>query len=266
MLCGGLGTRLRPVVTGVPKPLAPIAGRCFLEWLLQHLSSQGLRRFILCSGYLAENIDALEPTLSRWGEVVLSPESEPLGTGGALRNAMRHARSGPFFVLNGDSFANVDMVAMLAFHQAARAQISLAVVPAEAGQEGGALTLSRKAEIQSFEEKGRLTANVHLSAGIYLMDSVVLSDWPGAGALSLERDVFPQSVGKGIFGFVHSGALVDIGTPDRYRRAEDDLRKAGLSGLQTPPRAQADRAPDRTSEERSPTHRSRDQERSADDG
>lgn len=228
MLCGGLGTRLRPVLPDLPKPLAPVAGRPFLELLLAHLSRKGLARFVLCSGHGAASIEAARDSLSRWGEVVLSPEPEPLGTGGALRFALKQLHSAPFFVFNGDSFADVDLEQMLVFHRESAARVTLAVVESHEGPEGGALTLSRNGEVLSFQEKGQLGSDVYLSAGVYLMSPEVLLAWEDRTCFSLELDVFPRQIGKRIFGFEHRGALVDIGTPERYEEAGAQLISAGL--------------------------------------
>ena len=230
MLCGGSGTRLRAVVSDRPKPLAAIDGRSFLERLLEHLASRGLRRFVLCTGYRAADIAAERASFARFGEVVLSEEAEPLGTAGAIANARGSIRSRDYFVFNGDSFADVDLAAMHRFHVARSAATTLAVVPARRGEEGGALRLAENGRIVAFAEKAALTEGAYLNAGVYLMSDRSLADVARGRACSLEREIFPGQVGGGLFGFVHDGPLVDIGTPERYAGAAAALAAAGLGG------------------------------------
>ena len=165
VLCGGLGTRLRPAVGTLPKPIAPIAGRPFLDLLLGYGAAQGLRRFVLCAGYGAEEIAGLARGLGRHGEIVISAENRPLGTAGALRAGLAHGRSDTSVAMNGDSFAAVDLAALIAFHRERAARFTLAVVSAEQGEEGGAIRLDRDGAVRSFEEKRRLTSGDFLNAG-----------------------------------------------------------------------------------------------------
>jgi len=237
VLCGGSGTRLRPVVSDRPKPLASIDGRSFLDRLLEHLSARGLRRFVLCTGHRAADIAAERTALGRHGEVVLSEESEPLGTAGAIVNARDRIRGDAFFVFNGDSFADVDLAGMHRFHRERCATTTLAVVPARRGEEGGVLRLDGERRIVSFAEKAELVESAYLNAGVYLMTFGSLAGVVPGRACSLEREIFPAQIGAGLHGFVHDGALVDIGTPERYARAGIALREAGMgsSPARTPP-------------------------------
>ena len=228
VLCGGEGTRLRPVVDDRPKPLADVAGRMFLDRLLEHLAAAGLRRFVLCTGYRRADVGTVRATLERWGEIVLSEEAQPLGTAGAIVNALAHRRSRDFFVFNGDSFVNVDLGAMRALHAERRATATIAVVPAARGEEGGAIRLGERGRVERFEEKARLGAGTFLNAGAYLMDERLLAGVEAGQPCSIERDVFPAHVGRGLHAFVHEGPLVDIGTPERYARAGRELSAAGL--------------------------------------
>ena len=166
--------------------------------------------------------------LARHGEVVLSEESEPLGTAGALVNARVRIRSREFFVFNGDSFADVDLLAMHRFHLERSATTTLAVVPARRGEEGGVLRLDADRRIVSFAEKAELAESAYLNAGVYLMTPGSLAGAVPGRACSLEREIFPAQIGAGLHGFVHDGALVDIGTPERYARAGVALREAGM--------------------------------------
>lgn len=218
ILCGGLGTRLRPVLGDLPKALAPVEGRPFLERLLERLAAEGLERFVLCTGWRSDAIDAALPGLARYGEVVTSREERPLGTGGALRNARGLVRSDPLFVLNGDSFSNVGLAGMLREHRARGATVSIAVVPAH-GHEGGIVRLGEGGRILSFAERAEPGQQSFCSAGVYLLSRALLFEASLSEAFSLERDLFPRLVGRGAYGHVHPGSFLDIGTPGRYRAA-----------------------------------------------
>lgn len=233
VLCGGLGTRLRPLVSGRPKPLADVGGRPFLTILLGSLTRQGVRRFVLCAGFLADAIEALRSQLGDGGEVEISREPSPLGTGGAVFHAMERVRSDPFLVLNGDSICRVDLAAMLHFHRAQRARLTIAVCPApDVGGVGGRLDYGRVRlgpddSIASFDEKAS-DARGLVNAGVYLIDPVFFERRAPRGAFSLERDLFPSCGPGEAFGFRLADSVIDIGTPERYLEAEHALRGLGL--------------------------------------
>src|SRR5437773_9112157 len=128
LLVGGLGSRLRPVAGDVPKPMAPVAGRPFLEYVLLYLHRAGVRRAVLCVGHRAESIRAHFGSGGAFGiDVEYSVERDLLGTGGALRLGARAAGAPAFLALNGDSFAEVDLPAMVAFHRERRARVTMAL-------------------------------------------------------------------------------------------------------------------------------------------
>lgn len=233
ILCGGLGTRLRPVVSDRPKCLAPVGGRPFLEVLLDHLHSQGLRHFVLCAGYGAEAVASAGAALSRFGEIRLSREECALGTAGALRLALAQAETDPVLAMNGDSLAVLDLAAMLAFHHARSARATIALVPAPghgSGRDAGAVELDANRRILSFREKPDAGRGGYLNAGVYLLAREVLQAVPPRRQVSLEREVFPQLLERGIFGFPCSG-FYDIGTPERYALAPQEL--ADLTGSES---------------------------------
>lgn len=226
ILCGGLGTRLREVVTDRPKGLAEVRGRPFLDLLIDRLARQGLRRFVLCTGYRGEQIAARYARRTD-AEFVVSLEEHPLGTAGAVRLALQHLRSDPFLVLNGDSFCEVDYEAFQGFHEGRGATLSIVVVPPGERDDVGTVALARDGAITSFREKAGRSERAAINGGIYLMCRSLVELLPAQTPLSLERDVFPQAVQRGgCYGFVAAGPVVDIGTPERYRAAQDLLRDA----------------------------------------
>jgi D-glycero-alpha-D-manno-heptose 1-phosphate guanylyltransferase len=225
ILCGGLGTRLRQAVADRPKGLAEVAGRPFLDILIDALLRQGLDRFVLCAGYGADQI-AARYAARRDAQFLISVEQKPLGTAGAVRHALPHVASDAFFVLNGDSWCEVDYGALHASHASRGARLSIVVVSHAGRDDAGTVALAEDGALLSFDEKaaaGERTRTVN--AGIYLMHRSVIAGVPPGVAASLERDVFPQALRNGgCYGFRVAGPLVDIGTPERYHAAQELLR------------------------------------------
>jgi mannose-1-phosphate guanylyltransferase len=233
LLCGGLGTRLR-TTAAAPKSLAPIAGRPFLEHLVAWLARQGTRRFVLCTGFGADAVAEFAPRLRAYGEIVLSREVEPLGTGGALSRALDHARSEHFLATNGDSLAPIDLRALIAFHTAEAADYTLAVAPPGRGEEAGSVQIDSAARIRAFHEKrGQAGASgAYRSAGVYAFQRAFFERAAPAGAFSLEHDFFTRASQHRAFAFVQPADFVDIGTPERYAGAERRLRELALLSLE----------------------------------
>jgi len=230
LLCGGLGTRLRAAVSG-PKSLVPVAGRPFLELLMRWFAGQGVRRFVLCTGFGADALEAHGERLRAHGEVVFSRESEPLGTGGALRRALEHGRSEHFIAANGDSLAPLDLRALIAFHSMRAADYTLAVAPPGRAEEVGSVEIDSAARIVAFREKPVSLSGARVpyrSAGVYVFSRRFLERVAPRGAFSLERDLFARAPEHRAFAFTTPVDFVDIGTPDRYASAERRLRELAL--------------------------------------
>ena len=228
ILCGGLGTRLRSELGDRPKILAEVAGRPFLEILLELLAGQGLGRFVLCVGYLADAVGAERRRFERFGEIVISKEPGPLGTGGAIRNALPLGRSNPLLVLNGDSICPLPVAEMLEWHCQRRAVLTIAAVRASSDGDYGTLSLDAEGRIRSFVEKDSVDDEAHQNAGVYLIDRDYFERNAPEGAFSLEREFFPRFLGERAFAFVYAGTFLDIGTPERFRQAATRLKEQGL--------------------------------------
>lgn len=228
VLCGGLGTRLRPVVADVPKVLAPIGGTPYLDLLIAHLRAQGIRTVVLSTGYLADLVAAHVATRGYEGiEVTCVPEPQPLGTGGAARFAARAiGAEGAVFVLNGDTFCDASLAELAQHHAAtpeAAATLALARV-ADASRFGtvelGSAEPGCATPVRAFREKQH-GGTGWINAGVYVMEAAPLASLPVDQPASLERDLFPH-LGSRLFAVPFPGArFLDIGTPDDYRRAED---------------------------------------------
>jgi NDP-sugar pyrophosphorylase family protein len=228
LLCGGAGLRLRSVIGSTPKGLADVAGRPFLELLLRQLCRHGFERAILAVGYQKELIH------SHFGErafglsLVYSVESRPLGTGGALRNASHRVESESVLIMNGDSYTDADLSEFVTDYREARAEASVVVVPADGRGDCGSVLLDRSGKLASFEEKLDPFHSAYVNAGIYMMSRQMLCEIPAEREVSLEQELLPRWLqqGKNIRGFVCFGRCIDIGTPERYRSAQNILANA----------------------------------------
>jgi D-glycero-alpha-D-manno-heptose 1-phosphate guanylyltransferase len=218
ILAGGLGTRLRAVVSAVPKPLAAVAGRPFLAWQLDMLARQGVGRVLLATGYLSDRIEA---TIGRsWRGMIIdySRESEPLGTGGALRQALALLDEPNVLVLNGDTYLGVDLATMQQAHLQGGACVTIAACLVEDAARFGTLEV-RSGHVLRFNAAGAPGPGL-INAGIYILDRGLLLDAP-AGPFSLERDFLePQIDQLQPVAFEVSGPFIDIGTPEDFARAQ----------------------------------------------
>jgi D-glycero-alpha-D-manno-heptose 1-phosphate guanylyltransferase len=233
LLVGGLGTRLRSAVPSMPKPLASVGKKSFLELLIRQLKHQGIRRLILCTGYLADQVE------NEFGdgraldlEIAYSKELEPLGTAGAVKLAQSHlGNASQFLVMNGDSFLEIDLPQFLQFHRDRGALVSMAVVRVEDSSRYGTVQIDRNQKVIGFLEKAGSNGPGLVNGGVYVFSPQVLQYIPD-GRSSLEKEVFPHLLGQGVYAYEQSGMFIDIGTPEDYAKAQqlcDRLYQAALS-------------------------------------
>jgi NDP-sugar pyrophosphorylase family protein len=221
ILCGGVGSRLRRAVDDRPKPMAQINQQPFLDILIYYFCGFGLKRFVLCTGYMSEIIQDYYSHEKSSLEFVVSDERTPLGTAGSIKNAEKFIQSESFLVANGDSFCSVDLAEFYDFHLSRQALMSAVVVESEETTDGGLVTLNGSKRIVAFEEKKSKDQVGYINAGIYLFQKNMLYYIPENTKYSLEYDLFPRLANQGSFAFVTGGELIDIGTPERYERAKD---------------------------------------------
>lgn len=218
ILCGGLGTRLRPVVSDHPKILAKIKEKAFLDILIDNLTEQGFTSIILCVGYLKEQIKNHFNSDSDYS-ITFSEEEQPLGTGGAIKKAKPLIKSNPFFVMNGDSICNINFREFFKFHINKKGILSIVLARTEKVQDFGSVVLDSSQRITSFKEKSACTNECLVNAGIYLMQKEVFPYMPSQNHFSLEYDFFPRLIKDKCYGFITESELTDIGTPERYEKA-----------------------------------------------
>lgn len=220
ILAGGRGTRLRAVVSDRPKPLVEVGGRPFVTRLLDQLRAAGIARAVLCTGYMAEQMEETLGHDYRGVELRYSPEREPLGTAGALRLALEHvASSDVILALNGDSYCDVDLVAFGDDFRSSGARAALVLVEVEDAGRYGRVRVDSEGWIERFDEKSSDTGPGWINAGIYLLRRDVIAEVPAGRKVSIEREVFPRLAGQGLRGFASRGGFLDIGTPASLARA-----------------------------------------------
>lgn len=227
ILAGGLGARLRPAIGEHPKVLAEVAGRPFLAYLLDQLAEAGLRDVVLCTGWRAESVERALGGSHGPLRLRYSPEREPLGTAGALRHALPLLEGESVLVMNGDSFCGADLAGAWRWHLAARSQATLLLVEVEDASRFGRVEVDAAGAICRFVEKQAGAGAGWINAGIYWLARARIESIASRTPLSLEHDVFPGWIGRGLMGLRTSARFLDIGTPRSYADASAFFRAAG---------------------------------------
>jgi NDP-sugar pyrophosphorylase family protein len=220
ILAGGLGTRLRGVVADRPKVLAEVLGRPFLAFLLDQLEAAGVARVVLCTGYRGEQVRAAFGTSYGALRLAYSQEPGPLGTGGALRMALPLLPCEPVLVMNGDSYCSADFQELWSWHLSRAAEATLLLSHVSDTTRYGRVQVQANGQVLRFDEKADAEGPGWISAGIYLLGRSLMLEIPQDRAVSLEREVFPAWIGRGLYGHRSQGRLLDIGTPESYAAAE----------------------------------------------
>jgi D-glycero-alpha-D-manno-heptose 1-phosphate guanylyltransferase len=225
ILAGGLGTRLRSVIPDLPKPLAPIEGKPFLEYLLNYWEAQGIKHFILSVGYKHNTIQEYFGTKYKSADVSYAVEPEPLGTGGGLLLSVQKLKSNqPFISLNGDTFFAVNRRSLLKYHLEYKADMTLSLV--EVSEKN-----NRFDEIQQ-DKEGWITSigttldnqkKPLVNGGVYIISPGLLKMNKDKIPIkfSLEGELLPKLFKnkKKIAGFLSKTTFIDIGLPQDYKRA-----------------------------------------------
>ena len=219
ILVGGLGTRLRPVLDDLPKPMATVAGKPFLEYLIRWLCLAGIQRVVLCTGYRSEKIRQYFQSGDAFGlQIAYSVEQEPQGTWGAIRQAGQFVTARNFLVLNGDSWLQIDLSQLVNFHVRRGGIATIAAVEVTDSSRFGTVDVDSSDRIIAFQEK-RGSGTALVNGGVYVFSRDALAMVPTA-ASSLEKEVFPMLIPHGVFAMPVRGYFVDIGLPEEYQKLE----------------------------------------------
>jgi len=224
VLAGGLGTRLREAVPDLPKTLAPVAGRPFLGHVIDALRMQGIQRFVFALGYKSELIlDYLKADYKTL-DYTYVVEEEPLGTGGAIRYALTAATTANVLVVNGDTLFRVDVERLALLHDGRDADCTLALKPMKEFERYGVVRINDEGRITAFEEKKWYGEGL-INGGVYLIRRERFLALPFPPKFSFEKDYLEARFEDGAFyGSVQEGYFIDIGIPEDFSRAQDELK------------------------------------------
>jgi NDP-sugar pyrophosphorylase family protein len=218
ILAGGEGKRLRSVINDIPKPMAPIKDKPFLEYIILQLKNQNLKDIIISTGYKGSIIKNYFQDGGNWDiNIEYSEEDKPLGTGGALRKAGELIDDEQFIVMNGDSFFDIEFKQLISFHEDKQAVATISLAYVETIERYGQVDIGNDGEVTKFNEKGSSGSPGYINGGIYILNSEIINKIP-FGQVSLETEVFPNLINDGLFGVKFKSFFIDIGKPEEYQR------------------------------------------------
>lgn len=222
VLAGGFGTRLRERVPDLPKPMAPVAGRPFLEYVLDRLVAGGVSEIILSVGYRADVIMGHFGNAYRNATVSYAVESEPLGTGGAIFHAVKGQGEEAVLVLNGDTFLDVDYSELIRWYDQSPVQVAMVLRDVPDAARYGSVLVSGE-QVSSFVEKGKAGSGL-INAGVYFIKPDVFNAFSLSGKFELEADLLQRHCRTLMpRAFISDAFFIDIGVPDDYDRAQHGL-------------------------------------------
>ena len=230
ILAGGLGTRLRSVVSDAPKCMAPVSGKPFLSFLIFYLQKSGIENFIFSVGYMHEIIEQFLEENYPDLKYKIALEEQPLGTGGAIKLACTKTSEKNVLVCNGDTMYKIDVALLSKFHEEKKAACSLTLKPMHDFDRYGVVTLNDDQSIRSFKEKQFYKSGL-INGGVYALNVDDFLKEPLPEKFSFEKDylekkvVFPRNTQSQLYGMVQDEYFIDIGIPADYERAQIELSK-----------------------------------------
>jgi D-glycero-alpha-D-manno-heptose 1-phosphate guanylyltransferase len=223
ILAGGLGTRLRSVISDIPKCMAPVNGRPFLVYIIHYLQKQGVEKFILSVGYKHEAIINYFNEQFPGLNVQFSIEKEPLGTGGAIKHAAALTSEKDVLIANGDTFFSLNVEKLSLFHNENNANCTIAIKPMQNFDRYGVVELNNNGSVRSFKEK-QFYRKGYINGGVYALNVKDFAKEQLPEIFSFEKDYLEKDlVKRRIFGLVQDEYFIDIGIPEDYIRAQQEL-------------------------------------------
>ena len=228
ILAGGEGTRLRPITYQIPKPMIPLVGMPLIEYVIRNLKKYGIEDVILSTFYMSSIFSSHFGNGEKLGvNITYVTEDEPLGTCGAVKNAEKYLKNEEFLVFNGDIITSLDFNELIKYHKQKEATATITLTPVEDPTMYGLVPIGKDGRVIKFLEKPRwdeITTNL-INAGTYVLEPEVLELVPEGKNYSFERELFPSLLLKGekIFGFVSKSYWLDLGTPQKYLKAQTDI-------------------------------------------
>jgi D-glycero-alpha-D-manno-heptose 1-phosphate guanylyltransferase len=225
ILAGGLGTRLKPVVAEIPKPMAPIAGKPFLCYLFELLKRYQFDKVILATGYKHEKIFEYFQTKYKDIDIEYSVEDQPLGTGGAIKKAFERSTSDDVLLLNGDTLFNVNIGQLSLQHKLASPGLTIALKPMSHFSRYGNVLVDPESRVVGFEEKKSVISG-YINGGVYRIKPSVFNSYNFPLKFSFETDFLEKYAGELlIHAFISDSYFIDIGIPEDYQKAQIELPK-----------------------------------------
>lgn len=225
ILAGGLGTRLRSAVPDLPKCMAPVKGRPFIGYVIDHFRRTGIERFIFALGYKSDHFENFLQTEFPDGGYTISLEAEPLGTGGAIRLACTVAKDPVVLVLNGDTFFRIELEELSAFHNLMLADCTLCLRPMENFDRFGVVELDTEQRVTQFREKQYYPTGL-INGGVYALDRRRFLQEELPEKFSFEKDYLEAFyTRRRLFGLVQNGYFIDIGIPEDYTRVQREINQ-----------------------------------------
>ena len=222
VLAGGLGTRLKNVIKDIPKPMADINGKPFLEYLFNYLTKYNINRVILSVGFKHEAIDKYFGKKYKDIDIIYAVEDEPLGTGGGILNASFYPHENLVYLLNGDTFFNVDLFELFHFHSKTKADFSLSLKRLQNFDRYGTVEMNGDRIIKFNEKKYKEEGLIN--GGVYILNKYLFESLPFPEKFSFEKDFLEKYLNQFfINGYISNEYFIDIGIPEDYQKAQKDL-------------------------------------------
>lgn len=218
ILSGGLGTRLSPVLKNLPKPMAPVSGRPFLDYILSWIACYRVSKIVFAAGYMSDKIESFFGSSYEGIPVEYSIENEPLGTGGGILKATEKIGDNDFLVINGDTYFPLDLVEFSKGHMAMGGKITIALKEMCNFSRYGAVELDGENNITGFNEKEFRTKGL-INGGAYFINKKFIMGLELPEKFSFERDLLEKHTGSNLKGQVFNCPFLDIGIPEDYLRA-----------------------------------------------
>ena len=222
VLAGGFGTRLQSVVSDVPKPMANVMHKPFLEYILYYLKENGITRVILSVGYKHNIIEDYFKNSFAGVEVDYVVEDEPLGTGGAILKALPIMKQNHIFIINGDTFFNVDMKKLLSNHHAYQSDLTLSLKPMISFNRYGSVEINQNFKVINFKEK-EFVLKGNINGGIYVINKELFEAFNLPKKFSFEEFMHKNINELNIYATIFNSYFIDIGIPEDYEKAQDEL-------------------------------------------
>lgn len=224
ILAGGLGTRLRSVVKDVPKPMATINGRPFLEYILDYLNKYNFERIILAVGYKSDVIKNHFGNSYKELNIKYSEEREPLGTGGAIKKALMFSEERDVLILNGDTFFVIDLIRFYKFHAEKKSNLTIALKKKRNIERYGAVLIDEDGKILGFFEKNYVNEGL-INGGIYILNKPFFLSLNFSDKFSFEKEFLERYYNMySFYGMIFDSYFIDIGTPEDYEKAKKELK------------------------------------------